>query len=62
MKSSLLLLLGLCLDCNTAENAPSTKNNYFSINGIKYAITDAALLDVDTPENDLITQVQFAVK
>lgn len=51
MKSSLLLLLllGLCLDCNTAENAPSTKNNYFSINGIKYAITDAALLDVDTP-------------
>ena len=51
MKSSLLLLLllGLCLDCNTAENAPSTKINYFSINGIKYTITDAALLDVDTP-------------
>lgn len=49
MKSSLLLLLGLCLDCNTEENAPSTKNNYFSINGIKYAITDAALLDADTP-------------
>ena len=57
MKSSLilLLLLGLCLDCNKAENALSTKNNYFSINGIKYAITDAALLDVDTPSGILST-------
>ena len=55
MKSSLilLLLLGLCLDCNTAENTLAPKNNYFSINGITYAITNAALLDVDTPSGIL---------
>jgi hypothetical protein len=44
-----LLLVGICLFCTKEQSAPTTSNNYFSVDGKSHLVTDAALLDVATP-------------